>query len=126
MHACKGGGQAYGKGMYTSMDPTFPVRCGFARQCHMDGIKDPNNPNQSITKTFLLMLQCAVNPDGLLTKDDDYRAAGINKDAYSRSFLIAKDSKDIRAYGILLKESTYDFMNHCNSMPYDQHFPILT
>ncbi|CAF3896022.1 unnamed protein product [Rotaria sordida] len=71
----------HGPGVYCSPKPSF-VENGYAGVAKLD--------TKIGTKTFKIMLQVAVNPDGVKFATED--------------IWIAKNSQDIRTYGILIKE----------------------
>jgi hypothetical protein len=72
---------AYGPGIYCSPKPTF-VENGYAGIAQLD--------TKIGRKTFKIMLQVAVNPDGVKFATGD--------------IWVAQNSQDIRTYGILIKE----------------------
>lgn len=74
---------AYGPGVYCSPDPTFPER-GYVGTVSLD--------TKSGKKDFKCMLQVAVNPDGVRLTSD-------------KRIWVVPDPKDIRPYGILIKEA---------------------
>jgi hypothetical protein len=74
---------AYGEGVYCSPNPQFPEK-GYVQRVQLD--------TQKGSKGFKCMLQVAVNPDGVkfTTQDDIW---------------VVPNPKDIRPYGILIKEA---------------------
>ncbi|CAF3849445.1 unnamed protein product [Rotaria sp. Silwood1] len=72
---------AFGPGVYCSPNPKFP-EVGYVRPVPLD--------TQQGEKSFICMLQVAVNPDGVQFPTND--------------IWVVPDPKDIRPYGILIKE----------------------
>jgi hypothetical protein len=72
---------AHGTGVYCSPNPKFPEK-GYTSKIHLDTKKGK--------KVFKCMLQVAVNPDGVKFATND--------------IWVVPDPKDIRPYGILIKE----------------------
>jgi hypothetical protein len=73
---------AYGPGVYCSPNPKFPEE-GYVNSVPLD--------TQQGKKSFKCMLQVAVNPDGVKIATDD--------------IWVVADPKNIRSYGILIKEA---------------------
>jgi len=71
----------HGAGIYCSPDPTFPEN-GYVGTVTMNTKQGP--------KSFMCMLQVAVNPDGVKIATNE--------------IWVALEPKDIRTYGILIKE----------------------
>ena len=74
---------AFGPGVYCSPNPKFPEN-GYVRSVPLD--------TQNGKKNFKCMLQVAVNPDGVTFH-------------YNNEIWVVADPKDIRPYGILIKEA---------------------
>jgi hypothetical protein len=74
---------AYGAGVYCSPDPTFP-EAGYVGTVECDTMKGK--------KKFKCMMQVAVNPNGVTFTSQP-------------KIWVVPNSKDIRPYGILIKEA---------------------
>ncbi len=79
----------HGDGVYCSPNPTFPEK-GYVTTAVLD--------TKFGTKAFKLMLQVAVNPDGVNTATPD------------PDIWVVENSENIRTYGILIKEASIDNM----------------
>jgi hypothetical protein len=80
---CKARNHHYGEGVYCSPNPDFPEQDGYVDTVSFD--------TKQGTKKYKCMLQVAVNPDGVKFTEDE-------------NIWVVPDPKDIRPYGILIKE----------------------